>query len=1062
MNSSGPIAWMTKNPVASNLLMLIILVAGAFGITKIDQEVFPEFELDIISVSVAYPGASPEEIEQGLVLALEEAVRGIDGIKRVSSTSAEGAGAVTAELLLDVDQEQVLSDVKASVDRIRSFPEDAEDPKITMFKQPQEVISVMVSGDVPLPTLHGLAEDLRTRILSTGSVTKVEVDGVPPREIGVEIPRETLEGLGITLDQVAMQIRAASLEVPGGEVETKGGELLVRLSDRRQSVAEYESIILRGTTAGGQVRLGDIATVVDGYADNDQRTLYDGKPAVQLSFYRVGNETPQSVADAVRAVTGEFEANLPDTVSFDYWNDQSAMLRGRIDLLVRNGRMGLILVVGILAMFLNARLAFWVAMGIPISFLGSFLLMPSLDITINMISLFSLIVTLGMVVDDAIVVGEAAYTKMEEGQDRLTAAISGAKEMAMPVTFAILTTIAAFSPMFFVPGFMGKLFKIMPAVIVSVLLFSLIESFFVLPAHLANLKEHSLKNWWSRMLNAIENFLDRPRKKVSAKLHHFINVQYGPFLQKTLGNRYTAVATAVAILLVAVGLVGGRIVPTSFMPNIEGFLVATSVRLPYGAPSENTEAVREILEASLAETIEKMGAETVRGVYTTVGSPPVPQGGPAPKNQISGSHMLGIQVYLVESNERDYSSSDFAKAWETATPTIAGLEAISFSGEFGPQAGKAVDLRLTHPDANVLYKAAEDAQERLRSYSDLTQVESTLAAGKPRLDYQMLPEAQTLGVTAQDVGAQLRSSFYGSEALREQSGREEIKVMVRLPKDQRTSEYDIHALRVRTPTGQSVHLSDVAKFERSRAPTSIQREGGKRTVNVQASRAAHAETAQNVLASLNEVDIPELVKTYPGLEIGFSGEQREQAESFSSLGKNYLIAMLGIYALLAIPFRSYLQPLIIMSVIPFGIVGAIFGHLVMGFNLNIISMFGIVALSGVVVNDSLVLIDAANVFRRKGHSPIEAVFMAGKRRFRPILLTSLTTFFGLAPMIFETSLQARFLIPMAISLGFGVLFATGIVLLLVPAIYMIVEDIRSRFVPEPEAIDADKMEPIQV
>ena len=1036
MKNTGPIAWMARNPVAANLLMVIILVAGMLGMTQIKQEVFPEFELDIVNVAVVYPGASPEEVEQGAILAIEEAVRGIDGIKRVGANSSENGGSVWAEILLDANREQVTSDIKTAVDRIQSFPEEMERPLVTIFKQPRRVLSVMVSGEVDLPTLHGLSEQLRGRLVASPGITKVEVDGIPPREVSIEIPRETLEGLGLTLEQVAMQVRAASIELPGGEVETRGGELLVRLADRRRSAEAFGQIIIRSTAEGAQVHLSDIATITDGYADNDRRTLYNGEPAVQLSVFRVGSETPQGVADTVREVSDQFTLGLPEKISVDYWNDQSALLEGRIDLLVRNGRLGLILVVGILALFLNARLAFWVSMGIPISFLGSFLLMPGLDMTVNMISLFSLIVTLGMVVDDAIIVGEAAYSRMEKGEDKMTAAITGAQQMAIPVTFAILTTIAAFGPMFFVPGFMGKLFRIMPAMIVSVLIFSLIESFFILPAHLAHIK---MKKVGQGFLGKIEQALEGPRTFMSGHLDRFIQGRYKTTLAKTVRNRYTALASAIAMLLFAIGLVGGGYLPTSFMPNIEGEIVSANARLPYGAPTENTEAVREVLEASLNTTLAELGTDTIRGVYTTVGAPAKVEG-PGPIDAREGSHHLGIQVYLVPTDSREFGTKDFLRAWEANTPPIPGVEALRFKDDWGPSAGAAVDLRLSHPDTAVLTRAADDVLERLRSYSDLTQIESSLAEGKPRLDYTLKDAATTLGITSRDVGMQLRHAFFGAEALREQVGRDEVKVMLRLPSDQRVSEYDLEALRIRTPAGSSVALADVADVNRSRAPSSIQREDGKRTVNIKAQLAPGVESSQQVTAAVNATDIPELIAKYPGLEIGYSGEQREQAESFSSLGKNYLIALIAIYALLAIPFRSYMQPLIIMSAIPFGIVGAFFGHLVMGFNLNIISMFGIVALSGVVVNDSLVLVDSANRFRAEGRSASEAVQMAGARRFRPILLTSLTTFFGLAPMIFETSMQARFLIPMAISLGFGVLFATFIILLLVPAVYLIVDD----------------------
>jgi len=499
------------------------------------------------------------------------------------------------------------------------------------------------------------------------------------------------------------------------------------------------------------------------------------------------------------------------------------------------------------------------------------------------------------------------------------------------------------------------------------------------------------------------------------------------------------------------------------MPNIEGEIVSASARLPYGAPTERTEQVREILEAALKKTLTDLGPDSARGVYTTVGSP-AKVDGPGPTDNSVGSHLLGVQVYLVPTDERSFGANDFTTAWEQNTPDIAGVEALTFKDDWGPNAGAALDLRLSHPDSSVLAKAAEDATTRLKSYSDLTQVESSLSEGKPRLDFHLRPAAASLGITSRDLGLQLRHAFFGAEALREQIGRQEVKVMLRNPAAQRSSEYDLSALRIRTPSGASVSLKDVASVERTLSPSSIQREDGKRTVNIKAKLAAQADSSQQVKAAVNATDIPELVATYPGLEIGYSGEQREQAETFSSLGKNYLIALIAIFALLAIPFRSYLQPLIIMSAIPFGIVGAVFGHILMGYNLNVISMFGIIALSGVVVNDSLVLVDAANRYRTLGHSALEAIQMAGVRRFRPIMLTSLTTFFGLAPMIFETSMQARFLIPMAISLGFGVLFATFIVLLLVPAVYLIIEDVGQRLglnEPASTALASDSIETTQ-
>jgi len=1038
-HTTGAISWMARNSVAANLLMFLIVVAGAIGGTRVIQEVFPSFELDIITVSAPYPGASPEEVEDGMILAVEEAVRGIDGVKKVKSTAAEGAGAVQVELFIDADRDKALADVKTAVDRIMSFPEEMERPRIQLLKLPQEVISVMVTGDQEISALHGLAEALRTQLIQHEGITQVELKGVPARELAIEVPRAQLEGLGLSLDQVAGIVATASLDLPAGGVDTPLGEVLVRVADRKDSARTMGQVVLKGSASGSTVTLGDVAKITDGYATDEFEAIYNGKAAVMVTAYRVGKESPIDVAKAVRDVTEGFRAGLGDEVSLDYWNDGSELLQGRIDLLVRNGRLGLVLVLLILALFLNLRLAFWISLGIPISFLGNFLLMPMLDVSINMISLFGLIVTLGMVVDDAIVVGEAAYKRMEDGDEPMDAAIKGAREMCVPVTFAVLTTIAAFSPMFGVPGFMGKLFRILPSIITAVLIFSLIESFFILPAHLAHTGR--TRGRLDKAIRAVEARVDPVRLKVSGKLTELTASHYRPFLALAIRWRYTATAIAFSLLLLVFGVVKAGMIPFSFLPDMEGELIQVSARLPYGAPIEDSRQVQASLEEALGVVLEEFGEETVRGRYATVGSA-IFVGGPAGNLELKGSHLTSVLVWLVGSDARDYSAREFADRWSELTPEIVGLEALRFESAFGPHAGAAVHLQLQHNNTDVLAQASADAADLLRGFTDLTEIENSYAEGKPQLDFKLKPAARTLGLTSMDLARQLRAAFHGAEAYREQQGRDEVKVIVRLPASERVSEHDLAQFRVRTPTGGFAALHDVADLTRNRAPTSIQRENGTRTVDVTSKLAPGIASSSHVVKVLKDGEIQGLMDRHPGLAVEFAGEQQEQAETFAALGQNYLIALLVMFGLLAVPFRSYIQPLVIMSAIPFGIVGAIIGHIIMGYGLSMISVMGIVALSGVVVNDSLVLVDAANRYRREGHTALEAIQLAGARRMRPILLTSMTTFFGLAPMITETSLQAKFLIPMAISLGFGVIFATQIILVLVPCFFMIVEDIK--------------------
>ena len=1027
---TGTIAWMTRNSVASNLLMGILLLAGFFSVLQTKQEVFPEFSIDIISVTVPYPGASPEEVEQGIILAVEEELRGIDGIKRLNSNSSENAGSVIVELLTDAKPDKVLNDVKAAVDRITTFPENAEKPQVSELSLRREVITLILSGDQELATLHQLAENARSEIRKDPNVTQVEVVDVPELEMSIEVPKATLESHGLTLDDIATQIRIASLELPSGGIKTDNGEILVRVADRKKSVADFKDIIVRSSFQGAELRLGDIATITDGYTDTDEESYYNGERAVRLVIYRVGAQTPTDVADAVKQYKSKLESELPEAITVSVWNDSSEILKGRIQLLVNNARIGLILVFVILALFLEFRLAFWVAMGIPISFLGSFILLGQTGATINMISLFAYIVTLGLVVDDAIVVGENIFEKREKGLPWLDAAVEGAREMAVPVTFAVLTSVAAFSPLLLVPGVSGKFFGLIPTVVISVLLLSLVESFFVLPAHLGHMSDKE-PGLFLRTVN-------RPREWVAVRLDRFIQGPFDKVLKVAVEFRYASFAVAIALFFVAIGIVGGGILPFSFFPKIESDRISISAKLPYGAPIEQTANVQRSIETAIDKTLAELEEENiVKGIFSTVGAGPIGRTG-VPK----GSHLTAVTIEMVSAEFRDIGAEELSSRIKSNMPPLPGVENLKYNTNLdGPGAGAAVDIQLTSDDFESLAEASEEMADLLRGYPSLIGIENTFSAGKQQLDYQILPEGRSVGLTSAEIGRQLRASFFGTEALREQVGRLERRTMVRLPKDERTVENDVASIRIRTPQGGFVPLNQIAERTRGQAPTSITREDGLRSINVRADLAPGVPSSREVLTDVEGTLFPMLLDKYPGLELRFSGEQRDQQETMASLGQNYLLALLAIYGLLAIPFKSYVQPFIIMSAIPFGFVGAVGGHMIMGFSLSVISMFGIVALTGVVVNDSLVLIDAANTYRKNGETPIQAVMNGAKRRFRPILLTSLTTFLGLAPMILEESLQARFLIPMAISLGFGVLFATGIILLIVPSLYMIVEDI---------------------
>ena len=1021
----GPIAWMAGNSVAANLIMLLCLVGGFIALRNTQQEVFPDIEMDMVSISVAYPGARPEEVERGILLAVEEAVQGLDGVSEVTSSAHEGSGTVMVEALVGADLQKLAEDIQSEVDRISTLPDDAEEPEVRIVSHSRGVLDLVLYGDVGTGSLHELAELARDQLLQNPDITQVEVEGAPPLEIGIEVPQRELRRYGLTLGDIATRVSRASLERPGGGLKTESGEVLVRLTERRDYGEEFAELPIITTAKGSRVTLGRIATVEDGFEDTDRSMRFNGKSAVALEVYRVGDQTPTQVADAVRAELDGLKADLPAGVEVAIHHDRSEHYRDRVGLLLKNAGLGLCLVLVVLGLFLEARLAFWVMMGIPVSFLGSFLFLPATDVTINMMSLFAYIVALGIVVDDAIVVGENVYHYHQEGLPFLKAAVRGAREVAMPVTFSILTNCLAFMPIYFIPGTTGRIFQMIPIVVCVVFLISLIESLFVLPAHLGHSRER-------RRRGRIAGWLHARQQAFSHGFRGWVRRRYGPFLAWTLRHRAFTVAAAVAVLVVSLGYALSGRMGMGLFPTVESDRSEAQVMLPYGAPVEKTEAALRKLQDGVRQVLEESGhPELVEEVITDVG-----RGG--------GGHTGQIRVELADAEVRDriMGTQEFTDRWRKAVGEIAGVEYLRFAADAGGPGshGRAASVQLSHRDMSVLEEGSRELAGILATYPRVKDVDDGFQPGKPQLDFTVTDSGKSLGLTAEEIAQQVRNSFYGAEAIRQQRGRNEIKIRVRLPEEDRSTEETIHDLMIRTPAGTFVPLREVAEYERGRAYTTIDRRMGRRVVEVSADVTPRSK-ANELLGDLEANVLPDLMAKYPGLSYSFEGHQAEISESMGSLYLTAGLAMLAIYGLLAIPFRSYVQPLIVMTSIPFGIVGAFVGHLIMGYDLCIPSMFGIVALAGVVVNDSLVLVDFANRRRREdGMSYRDSIVAAGMQRFRPVMLTTLTTFGGLAPMIFETSRQARFLVPMALSLGFGILFATGITLIIVPALYMTIED----------------------
>lgn len=1041
VSHKGPIAWMAGNSVAANLLMIVLLVGGLIFGLQIKQEVFPEFSLDTVSVSVAYPGASPEEVEQGIVLAVEEAVQGIEGVKEVTSTASEGSGSILVEALEGANLQKLAQDVKTEVDRITSFPEEAEDPVVAEVARKRQVLSVLVYGDQTMTTLREVAEQLRQALLADPGITQVDLGEVSDLEISIEVPQEKLRAYGLTLNDVASRLSEASVDLPGGAIKTESGEILVRMKERRDYGRDFARTPIITGSDGTQVLLEDIATVVDGFEDDDIVNTYNGQPSVRVDVYRVGDQTPITVSDAVHERMEEFRHRMPDNVNFVVRSDMSEIFSQRMDLLITNGYMGLGLVFILLALFLEPRLAFWVAMGIPISFLGSMLILTATGVSINMITMFAFLISLGIVVDDAIVVGENVFTMRQRGMPPLEAAIRGAKSIAMPVTFSVLTNIVAFLPLMFVPGTMGKVFWSIPVVVISVFVISLVESLLVLPAHLAHLNGSR-----SRMMLWIVKYQER----ISNGLLAFIKNRYRPFLDLCMQWRYAVLAIGLAVLVITGAYVKSGRTGFTLMPKVESDYAYVQAELPYGTPVARSEQVRDILLEAARRVKDRNGGDLlVRGMDANIGGV---------GRDIAGGHVIKIRIYLTAADVRPISTDSFVNQWRDQVGPIPGLETISYMADRGgPSSGGALEFELSHSDVHVLEAAAVDLAEVLGQYPKVTDVDAGFSNGKRQFDFKILPEGTSLGLTAQDVATQVRAAYYGREVLRQQRGRNEIKVMVRLPESERVSEYNLEEMMIMAPSGKQVLLREVVEIKPGRAYTVIKRRDGRRVLSVTADVTPRNQAAAIMQSVFNET-VPGILAKYPGLKVVKEGKQADLSDSVASLLSGLAMSMLVIYALLAIPFKSYIQPIIIMICIPFGAVGAIFGHILMGYSISLMSLLGIVALSGVVVNDSLVFIDYANRRRRDGMCAHDAVMSAGTARFRAILLTTLTTFGGLAPMIMETSRQARFLIPMALSLGFGILFATVITLVLVPSLYMALEDVKRAFgklfgrpVPEEES-----------
>jgi multidrug efflux pump subunit AcrB len=1040
----GPIAFMARNAVAANLLMLFLIVAGIAGYTRLVKETFPEFTLEIVSVVVAYPGATPQEVEDGIVRRIEEQLQGVEGVREITSVASEGAGSVLVELAGGTDVARALDEIKSQVDQITAFPAQAEQPQVQQLESRQRVMRLMLYGEVAERPLKELAYRVEDELGALPEVSYVQTANVRDDEISIEVPQARLRAHGLSLPQIAAIVRASSRDLPAGTVETGEREVRVRTLGRNITAQQFADLVVLAQPDGTVLRLGDIATVRDGFEDNDLVAQYEGVPAVLVDVFRSNREDVLAIDAAVqRYLDQTLRPSLPAGVQVAVWENNADILRERIGTLLGSAAIGLVLVLVALTLFLDARLAAWVAVGLLVSYVGTLAVMLVTGQSINQLSLFGFILAVGIVVDDAIVVGENVFAQRERGVPGAQAAVAGARRVLRPVVFSVLTTVAAFVPLLLVPGTVGKILFAIPIVVITLLLLSLVESLLILPHHLAGIRTDPPR---ARLLQ----WLARLQAAVDRQLKRFVDGPLARALHFAVGWPLVVAAAALALTAISLALIVGGHLRTSFFPDVEAEIVTARVELPTGSPAAETLRVtRQVQEAGLAAARE-LGAQEgdeglVRGTYLLVGREPQDGGPPGARSSRPRPELGTVQIRLVGAADREVEASAVERRWREAVGDLPEARSLSFSAEL-IGFGAPVQVNLSHPDVAELDAAVDALMQALAGVPGVFDVESDKDEGLTELRFSLLPAARTLGLSVDDVATQVRGAFFGAEALRVQRGREEVTVYARLPRSERDSLADIEGLWIATgaaATGGAdaspgfVPLAQVASVEQAQAPAAIRRQDGARTVAVTADVDPAVLTAAAVSDRLAQEILPQLVEARPDLRWRFGGEQEDRREARGPILAAFAVALFAIYALLAIPLNSYTQPLIIMAAIPVGLVGALWGSWALGVSLGLLSVFGIIGLAGLVVNDGVVLMDFINE-RAEGATDEagqeRAIIEGAQSRFRPVMLTTLTTFLGVAPIAFAQSLQAQFLVPMAAALAFGALGATAIQMLLVPAL----------------------------
>ena len=1029
MNNNGLIGWFVRNKVASNLLLMTIVLSGLFAMNKVPVESSPQYERKRLFVKASYPGATPVDMEESVASRIEEAIADLPGITELRATASSGSASVTMQVDEGFKYREVVDEVKARVDMIRNFPDDMEIPEVGVMSRRFEVISVVVVADLPEKELQSVAQRVRDDIAAIDGVTQVDLTGVRPFELSINTSEKTLREYGLTLGDIAQSIRRSSLSLPAGSIQSNERELSIRTNKQAYTGRDFGNIVIKTNKDGTLLRVRDIASVNDGFSDQPILNKFNGKKCITIEVYRVGEQDAITIAKKVRDYIDKAADIYPDEIDISYWRDRSKYINNRINSLIENAVQGGLLVFILLSLFLRVQLAFWVLIGMPISVIGAFAFMPMFGITINYTSIFAFILVLGIVVDDAIVTGENIYRHLEKGGDPTTAVISGTREVGAAVTFGVLTTMVAFAGLLLMEGDRSALFSMIPAIVIPVLFLSLIESKLILPSHL----NYPLKKKTVPFLTAAQDF-------VSHGVNGFINKVYRPLLERCINRPVLTVSVFIAVFIILMSVVTSGWLRFNFFPRVQSEVARATLTMPVGTPFHVTQRyVKQIEDAALTlkNKYEEEGDAIITDLFSSVGTTASSRMGIA-----SNTGRVMLELIPPELRENKISSMAVAAEWRRMVGDIPGAKSLTI-GSYIHGAGAAVDIVLYGDDFAQLTAISARLKSLLSTYDGLYDIQDDFDAGSEQLELKLKPSAELLGISLSDLAHQVRWAFHGQEVQRFQRGRDEVKVFVRYPKGERDSLENLKSLLVKTSTGDNIPLEDVAIIGYTRGPAVIHHTDRFRTLHVLAE--ANRKTVnlpplrKELAAKVNE-----LLLEYPGISYDFVGEAKEEKETFDSLFWGFTLVLFFMFAMLAIPLKSYIQPFVVMAAIPFGILGAVGGHVIMGIDLSIQSVLGMLALTGVVVNDSLVMVDYINQHRGKGNQLLNAIQQAGCIRFRAILLTSLTTFIGLIPIMFSDNTQAQFLIPMAVSLAFGVMFATFITLILIPCLYLLLEKGKSR------------------